>query len=388
MSILFDICLKRSDNQIDSVILKLKRQHMLPISVSLLSQVLGIPQTELSTLCDSGDLIKTELIGGTLFISDCQSRATPGTYPAYTIEKLRDDVLFVLGTRSVDKYSLPVPGKTCRFLTRDSCTVQDCKDKHFDPIVRPGITDVSAGICSYMDLCKNTGCKFIHYVDPTTRELEPESLSNAQWMSCDIRHLDMSIFQSLVSAILIDPPWDIHMELSYGTMTDDEMRNLPIHEIHSDTGPGGFVFIWATTRTVEVARDCLRIWGYTRADELIWIKTNQLGGAVRSGRTGHWLNHNKEHCLVGIKGDVSYSSVGRYREDCDLIVSPVRENSRKPDELYDIIERIVGHDRLCLELFGRHHNRRSGWVTVGNQLNDTYLTCPVLIDRINRNSLE
>jgi N6-adenosine-specific RNA methylase IME4 len=27
---------------------------------------------------------------------------------------------------------------------------------------------------------------------------------------------------------MADPPWDIHMELPYGTMSDDEMRRLPI----------------------------------------------------------------------------------------------------------------------------------------------------------------
>jgi len=37
---------------------------------------------------------------------------------------------------------------------------------------------------------------------------------------------------------------------------------------------------------------------YERIDELIWVKTNQLQRIIRTGRTGHWLNHGKEHCLV------------------------------------------------------------------------------------------
>eukprot|EP00983_Pelagomonas_calceolata_P126217 1161282-Pelagomonas_calceolata.AAC.18 len=55
-------------------------------------------------------------------------------------------------------------------------------------------------------------------------------------------------------------------------------------------------------RAMELARECLKIWGYDRVDELIWVKTNQLQRLIRTGRTGHWLNHSKEHCLVGIKG--------------------------------------------------------------------------------------
>ena len=44
-------------------------------------------------------------------------------------------------------------------------------------------------------------------------------------------------------------------------------------------------------------------------DELIWVKTNQLQRLIRTGRTGHWLNHGKEHCLVGVKGNLPVSSL-------------------------------------------------------------------------------
>lgn len=43
-------------------------------------------------------------------------------------------------------------------------------------------------------------------------------------------------------------------------------------------------------RAMELGRECLKIWGYTRVDELIWVKTNQLQRLIRTGRTGHWLN--------------------------------------------------------------------------------------------------
>jgi len=39
---------------------------------------------------------------------------------------------------------------------------------------------------------------------------------------------------------------------------------------------------------------------YKRCDELIWVKTNQLQRLIRTGRTGHWINHGKEHCLVSL----------------------------------------------------------------------------------------
>jgi mRNA (2'-O-methyladenosine-N6-)-methyltransferase len=104
-------------------------------------------------------------------------------------------------------------------------------------------------------------------------------------------------------------------------------------------------------------------------EELIWIKTNQLQRIIRTGRTGHWLNHSKEHCLVGIKGNPK--NVNR-NIDCDVIVSEVRETSRKPDEIYKLIERMSPGGKKC-ELFGRPHNCMKNWITLGNQLPGCYL---------------
>lgn len=44
-----------------------------------------------------------------------------------------------------------------------------------------------------------------------------------QWIQCDLRYLDMTVLGKF-AVIMADPPWDIHMELPYGTMSDDEMR--------------------------------------------------------------------------------------------------------------------------------------------------------------------
>ena len=68
---------------------------------------------------------------------------------------------------------------------------------------------------------------------------------------------------------------------------------------------------------MELGRECLETWGYKRVDELIWVKTNQLQRLIRTGRTGHWLNHSKEHCLVGVKGS---PAVNR-NVDCDVLVA-------------------------------------------------------------------
>ncbi|GBE79234.1 MT-A70-domain-containing protein [Sparassis crispa] len=189
-----------------------------------------------------------------------------------------------------------------------------------------------------------------------------------QWLNCDLRRFDYSVLGKF-HVIMADPPWDIHMSLPYGTMTDDEMRAMPIPALQDE----GLLFLWVTGRAMEVGRECLRVWGYTRVDEVVWVKTNQLQRVIRTGRTGHWLNHTKEHMLVGVKtvtdadGKLKFPSWANRGLDTDVIVSEVRETSRKPDEVYGMIERMCPGGRK-IEIFGRKHNTRPGWLTLGNQL--------------------
>ncbi|EKM59733.1 uncharacterized protein PHACADRAFT_88183 [Phanerochaete carnosa HHB-10118-sp] len=200
---------------------------------------------------------------------------------------------------------------------------------------------------------------------PTGKEVSPLP---PQWINCDLRRFDYSVLGKF-QVIMADPPWDIHMSLPYGTMTDDEMRAMPIPMLQDE----GMLFLWVTGRAMEVGRECMRVWGYTRVDEVVWVKTNQLQRVIRTGRTGHWINHTKEHMLVGVKtvtdehGCLKFPSWANRGLDTDVIVSEVRETSRKPDEVYGLIERMCPGGRK-IEIFGRKHNTRSGWLTLGNQL--------------------
>ncbi|KAF8076128.1 MT-A70-domain-containing protein [Lyophyllum atratum] len=203
-----------------------------------------------------------------------------------------------------------------------------------------------------------------------------------QWINCDLRRFDYSVLGKF-HVIMADPPWDIHMSLPYGTMTDDEMRAMPIPALQDE----GLLFLWVTGRAMEVGRECMRVWGYTRVDEVVWVKTNQLQRVIRTGRTGHWLNHTKEHMLVGVKTVIDESGALKFPTwvnrglDTDVIVSEVRETSRKPDEVYGLIERMCPGGRK-IEVFGRKHNTRPGWLTLGNQLGADQIYEEDLVTRI------
>ncbi|BBM97852.1 mRNA m6A methyltransferase catalytic subunit [Marchantia polymorpha subsp. ruderalis] len=282
----------------------------------------------------------------------------------------------------------------CAALTKEDCRRQRgsfmaCEKVHFRRIIAPH-TDSNLGDCSFLDTCRHMKtCKYVHYeLDPTQdvrgmmtgvpglpppqrpsgRPRRAEYCSDAelgepQWINCDIRTFRMDVLGQF-GVIMADPPWDIHMELPYGTMADDEMRNLNVPALQTD----GLIFLWVTGRAMELGRECLELWGYRRVEEMIWVKTNQLQRIIRTGRTGHWLNHSKEHCLVGIKGN---PDVNR-NIDTDVIVAEVRETSRKPDEMYPLLERISPRTRK-LELFARMHNTHAGWISLGNQLNGVRL---------------
>ncbi|XP_046386231.1 N6-adenosine-methyltransferase catalytic subunit [Ischnura elegans] len=294
---------------------------------------------------------------------------------------------------------------------------EPCKKLHFKKIIQKH-TDESLGDCSFLNTCFHMdSCKYVHYeVDGPTVPFPKDSfkvgssgavstsssttiggssageasvnsilsssattntmsrtttiLCPPQWIQCDLRYLDMNVLGKF-AVIMADPPWDIHMELPYGTMSDDEMRQLGIPTLQDD----GLIFLWVTGRAMELGRECLKLWGYERVDEIIWVKTNQLQRIIRTGRTGHWLNHGKEHCLVGMKGNPSNLNRGL---DCDVIVAEVRATSHKPDEIYGIIERLSPGTRK-IELFGRPHNVQPNWITLGNQLDGVRLVDPELI---------
>ncbi|GMH41060.1 hypothetical protein BSKO_08970 [Bryopsis sp. KO-2023] len=277
----------------------------------------------------------------------------------------------------------------CKHLTKDECrnhnrNMMACPRLHFRRLICPW-TDVSLGNCSYLDTCRNINtCKYVHYeLDSEPDALTPEHMKTAeqagpsvpkylqalpepQFINCDVRTFDMSVLGKF-GVIMADPPWEIHQDLPYGTMADDEMRKLNIACLQDN----GVIFLWVTGRAMELGRECLELWGYKRVDELVWVKTNQLQRLIRTGRTGHWLNHSKEHCLVGVKGR---PDLNRF-VDCDVVVAEVRETSRKPDEMYPLLERLSPGTRK-LEIFARMHNRRPGWVSLGNQLNQVAIKDP------------
>lgn len=368
-------------------LMPLQRPFMAPGAVIPMGGGPGPSSTQLKLRTEEDDLKDLELL------------LNKKTYKEKQNTKTGEELLDLIHRPTAKETAVAAKFKTkggsqlkeyCTNLTKEDCRRQTgsfvaCDKVHFRRIIAPH-TDTNLGDCSFLDTCRHTKtCKYVHYeLDQTPdvpqmmagavappRQIKPQraeycseiELGESQWINCDIRNFRMDILGQF-GVIMADPPWDIHMELPYGTMADDEMRTLNVPSLQTD----GLIFLWVTGRAMELGRECLELWGYKRVEEIIWVKTNQLQRIIRTGRTGHWLNHSKEHCLVGIKGN---PLVNR-NIDTDVIVAEVRETSRKPDEMYAMLERISPRTRK-LELFARMHNTQAGWLSLGNQLNGVRL---------------
>ncbi|CAG04593.1 unnamed protein product, partial [Tetraodon nigroviridis] len=240
----------------------------------------------------------------------------------------------------------------CDHGTKEDCvrsgdTPQPCTKLHFRRIINKH-TDESLGDCSFLNTCFHMDtCKYVHYEIDSPPEAE--------------------------SSLLGPQSGSTELGLRAGDGDSNVGKLFPSQD-------DGFIFLWVTGRAMELGRECLSLWGYERVDEIIWVKTNQLQRIIRTGRTGHWLNHGKEHCLVGVKGNTQGFNRGL---DCDVIVAEVRSTSHKPDEIYGMIERLSPGTRK-IELFGRPHNVQPNWVTLGNQLDGIHLLDPEVVARFKK----
>lgn len=125
----------------------------------------------------------------------------------------------------------------------------------------------------------------------------------------------------------------------------------------------GFLFIWVINNKYSFALRLFEQYGYKLVDELVWVKQTPLGKIAKGH--GYYLQHAKETCLIGYKGDLGDKLKGNV--DCDVIFSQRRGQSQKPEEIYELVESLVPNG-YYLEIFARRNNLHNGWVSIGNEL--------------------
>lgn len=209
-----------------------------------------------------------------------------------------------------------------------------------------------------------------------------------------------------VPILYADPAWDYDQKLEmtdgvdrsaasqYTTMSVDEIcclmwvRTIFGHQV-DDTA---ILFLWVTNPFLlnGAGVKVCEAWGFQPKQLITWVKgrlevvltDDHMGGAgyepdqehssrlvLRTGM-GHYTRGCTEHIIVATRGHAT--SLLRSRnvnnvilaEEETVLVAPRGRHSEKPNEAYELIERLtVGP---YLEVFAR--TRRHGWIQHGNDL--------------------
>lgn len=167
-------------------------------------------------------------------------------------------------------------------------------------------------------------------------------------------------------AILADPPWRYenwswkgehkNAAAQYECMDLRDIKALPVESLAAKDAA---LFLWATFPMLPEALATMAAWGFTYKTGAAWAKQSKTGRKLAFG-TGYLFRSAAELLLVGTRGDPQATS----KSVRNLILAPVREHSRKPDQTYDMVEQLFPGPRL--ELFARQ--QRHGWMAWGNQV--------------------
>ncbi len=183
--------------------------------------------------------------------------------------------------------------------------------------------------------------------------------------------------------IYADPPWDYNGKMQfdksgltsengdlsknvfissatfkYPTVKTAELKKMPILDIASDDC---LLFMWATSPHLAQAMDLGKAWGFDyKTVAFVWDK--------KSHNPGQYTLSGTELCLVFKRGRIPKPR--GTRNERQLVQSPRREHSQKPDEVIEAITRMFPTQKK-IELFARRPFK--GWECWGlDMVMETY----------------
>jgi N6-adenosine-specific RNA methylase IME4 len=169
--------------------------------------------------------------------------------------------------------------------------------------------------------------------------------------------------------ILADPPWRFsnrtgkiapeHRRLSrYTTLSLHEIRDIPVASV---AAPQAHLYLWVPNALLKEGLGVMEAWGFTYKTNIVWHKIRKDGGPDGRG-VGFYFRNTTELVLFGIRGRMRTLAPGRTQ--VNILRVGKREHSRKPDQLYEILESCSPSPYL--ELFAR--GKRHGWKMWGNEV--------------------
>lgn len=166
--------------------------------------------------------------------------------------------------------------------------------------------------------------------------------------------------------IMIDPPWHFATrsdkggekspQAKYKTMSMQDIAALPVSDLaHPD---GCLLWMWCTQPALDVQMQILKGWGFSFFSSGVWVKQT-VHGKLSFG-VGYGFRNCHEPILLGKIGDPEIVS----KSVRSVIMGPLREHSRKPDEAYVAARALIPHGRAA-DVFSRE--TRPTWEASGDE---------------------
>jgi N6-adenosine-specific RNA methylase IME4 len=175
----------------------------------------------------------------------------------------------------------------------------------------------------------------------------------------------------------VDPGWKFHTwsprgegksaSRHYRCEELEQIMSLPVGELMA---PDSVLFLCVVQTHLPAAMQVIEAWGFEfKSVGFVWVKMPKRWSAdqvplrirPRMG-CGYYTRANSEQCWIARRG----KGCKRLNRGINQVIyAPLREHSRKPDEMYARIERLFG-DVPRIELYARE--QRPGWSAWGDQV--------------------
>lgn len=172
--------------------------------------------------------------------------------------------------------------------------------------------------------------------------------------------------------IYADPAWQYKDKRTGGSFVSgaaqkyqvesiEDLCALPIADLAHDHC---LLAMWHVGPMPNEAIALVKAWGFKlkTMKGFTWHKITKNG--LSHFGMGHYTRANSEDCLIAIKGSPKIASHGVRQ----FLEAPIREHSKKPDEVRSRLEQLCG-DVPRVELFARENHE--GWDAWGNEVKES-----------------
>lgn len=161
--------------------------------------------------------------------------------------------------------------------------------------------------------------------------------------------------------LLADPPWRYELTISDSRTVENRYPTMELAEIKAmgedlPAAADAVLFLWATSPKVLEALEVMAAWDFVYRTCMVWTK-DRFGMGV-------YVRQRHELVLIGTRG--APGAPEKANRPDSVISAPRTEHSKKPAQIYDLIDRMYPlYPKL--ELFCRGRVDREGWSAWGNE---------------------